>query len=61
MSRFEDQIAAAVEKLIASEFAALGKITPKSALRFQKLVGDLQRELRIIGQAQVTIVVDRAH
>lgn len=62
MTRFEDKIRDAIERLIATEFKTLGaSIAPDAARKFQKLVGDLQRELRIIRQAQVTIVVDRAH
>lgn len=62
MTRFEDEIRAAVEKLIAVEFKVLGEsIAPEAARKFQRLVGDLQRELRVIRQAQVTVVVDRAH
>lgn len=62
MSRFEDEIRAAVDRLVAIEFKALGEtLDPTAARKFQRLVGDLQRELRIIRQAQVTIIVDRAH
>lgn len=62
MSRFEDEIAAAVDKLVAIEFQTLiESINPEAARKFQGLVSDLQRELRVIRQAQVTIVIDRAH
>ena len=44
MSRFEDEIGAAVEKFVAIEFKALKvNLTPDAARKFQKLVGDLQR------------------
>lgn len=56
------EIRTAVEKLIAVEFKVLGEsIAPEAARKFQRFIGDLQRELRLIGQAQLTIVVDRAH
>ncbi|MET0437073.1 MAG: hypothetical protein ABW043_06225 [Devosia sp.] len=62
MSRFEDEIAAAVDKLVAVEFTTLiESITPEAACKFQRLVSDLQRELRVMRQAQLTIVVDRTH
>lgn len=62
MSRFEDEIRAAVDRLVAIEFKALGdSLDPNAARKLQTLVGDLERELRVIRQAQVTIVVDRAH
>lgn len=62
MSRFEDEIRISIQKLIAVEFKAVGdSIVPEAARKFQKLVGDLERELRILRKSQVTIVVDRAH
>ena len=62
MNRFEDEIAAAVKTLVAVEYKALiESITPEAARKFKRLVSDLQRELRVIRQSQLTIVVDRAH
>jgi polysaccharide pyruvyl transferase WcaK-like protein len=63
MSRFEDGIRAAVEKLIAMELIAFKEsVDPETKRKFRKLVDDLERELRTIRKAQVTIVVDdRAH
>jgi hypothetical protein len=62
MSRFEDKIRAAIDRLVAVESKALGdSLDPEAARKLQKLVRDLEQELRVIRQAQVTTVIDRAH
>jgi hypothetical protein len=62
MSRFEDDIRAAIDRLVAVEFKTLGgSLDPEAARKLQRLVRDLEQELRVIRQAQVTIVIDRAH